>query len=137
MNGFCIVSFALLGSSIATMFMHKKYIQDFDKSLDSSQKKIYKDIRKERLNIFIMSSIFAFVVGGYISLNNSCLGTAVGLFLQMMIYLIWPKSKYMLDNMKKPEQSSLWLKKYKHMSLLGYIGTFVGVVIYLLQYYAK
>lgn len=135
MNGFCAVSFALLGSSIATMMMNRQYMQDFEDSLDKSQKQIYAEIKKERLTIYLIATVIAITIGFLVSKNNTCLGVASALSLQMLIYLVWPKSKYMLDHVKKPKQSSLWIQKYKHMSTLGYVGMIVGLLVYFSQYY--
>ena len=134
MNGFCAVSFALLGSSITTMvLMNKLYMKKFEDSLDTSQKEIYKEIKEERLFIFVVASVVGTIVGLIISTKNVCMGVAIALTLQMMIYLIWPKSKYMLEYVNKPKQSKLWIMKYKHMSVLGYIGIMLGLIVYSIQ----
>lgn len=137
MNGYCMVSCALLGSTIMTMMMNKKYMNEFEDSLDKSQKEIYNEIRKERLQIFMIATFISIPIGIWITYKNVCLGTATALFLQMMIYLIWPKSKYMLEYLKEPKQSALWIKMYKYMSLLGYIGTIFGVMIYVFYFTNK
>lgn len=138
MNGFCAVSFALLGSSITTMLlMNKLYMKKFEASLDETQKEIYADIREERLFIFVVATVIGTIVGFIVAIKNICMGVAIALTLQTMIYLIWPKSKYMLEHVNKPEQSKLWIKKYKHMSLLGYIGIVLGLVVYFVQFKMK
>lgn len=138
MNGFCAVSFALLGSSITTMvLMNKIYMKKFEESLDSSQTEIYQEIKEERLFIYIIATVVGTIVGLFISTKNVCMGVAIALTLQTMIYLIWPKSKYMLEHVNKPEQSKLWITKYKHMSVIGYIGIVLGLIIYLIQFKMK
>jgi len=138
MNGFCAVSFALLGSSITTMvLMNKIYMKKFEESLDSSQTEIYQEIKEERLFIYIVATVVGTIVGLFISTKNVCMGVAIALTLQTMIYLIWPKSKYMLEHVNKPEQSKLWITKYKHMSVIGYIGIVLGLIIYLIQFKMK
>ena len=138
MNGFCAVSFALLGSSITTMvLMNKIYMKKFEESLDSSQTEIYQEIKEERLFIYIVATVVGTIVGLFISTKNVCMGVAIALTLQTMIYLIWPKSKYMLEQVNKPEQSKLWITKYKHMSVIGYIGIVLGLIIYLIQFKMK
>jgi hypothetical protein len=49
---------------------------------------------------------------------------------QTLVYLLWPKSKYMMEHVKTPEQSALWIQKYKHMALLGNIGLVAGLMVY-------
>jgi len=138
MNGFCAVSFALLGSSITTMvLMNRIYMKNFEESLDTSQAEIYQEIKEERLFIYIVATVVGTIVGLIISTKNICMGVAIALTLQTMIYLIWPKSKYMLEHVNKPEQSKLWITKYKHMSVIGYIGIVLGLIIYLIQFKMK
>lgn len=138
MNGFCAVSFALLGSSITTMvLMNRIYMKKFEESLDTSQTEIYQEIKEERIFIYIVATVVGTIVGLIISTKNVCMGVAIALTLQTMIYLIWPKTKYMLEHVNKPEQSKLWIKKYKHMSLLGYIGIVLGLLVYLIQFKMK
>jgi hypothetical protein len=138
MNGFCAVSFALLGSSITTMLlMNKLYMKKFEASLDETQKEIYQEIKEERLFIFVVATVIGTIVGFIVAMKNVCMGVAIALTLQTMIYLICPKTKYMLEHVNKPEQSKLWIKKYKHMSLLGYIGIVLGLLVYLIQFKMK
>lgn len=133
MNGYCAVSFALFGSSVATMFMNRKYMVKFEESLDSEQKAVYKEIANERLRIYIFATITAIVVGLVTMRQSTCFSVAAALSTQTFVYLLWPKSKYMMEHVKTPEQSSLWIKKYKHMALLGNLGVVIGLIIFFLM----
>jgi hypothetical protein len=133
MNGYCAVAFALTGSMTLTMFANHKYMTKFESSLDNSQKKIYDEIKKERLQIFLWATSIAAVIGILLASKNACLSVATALTTQTFVYLLWPKSRYMLEHVKTPEQSALWIQKYKHMSLLGNLGTIVGLMVYMLQ----
>ena len=39
-----------------------------------------------------------------------------------------PKSNYMLDHIKTPEQAKAWLKIYRHMKKNCHIGMILGVL---------
>jgi len=133
MYGYCAVSFALFGSSVATMFMNRKYMVKFEESLDDEQRVIYKEITNERLRIYILATIVAIVVG-LVTMRQftTCFSVAAALSTQTLVYLLWPKSKYMMEHVKTPEQSSLWIQKYKHMALLGNLGIVIGLIIFFL-----
>jgi hypothetical protein len=135
MNGFCVLAFALVGSTVLTMFANRKHMISFENSLDESQKKIYKEIKRERFLIFVASTVFASFVGAWIQYTraNMCMSVSAMLTTQMLGYLLWPKSKYMLDHVKTPEQTSLWLQKYKHMTFLGNFGNILGIFMYLIS----
>lgn len=133
MNGYCAVAFALTGSMTLTMFANQKHMTKFESSLDSSQRKIYDQIKKERTHIFVWATIIAAVIGILLASKNACMSVAAALTTQTFVYLLWPKSRYMMEHVKTPEQSALWIQKYKHMCLLGNLGSVVGLMIYILH----
>ena len=132
MDGFCAISFALIGSTVLTMIMNKKYTDTFVNSLDNQQKTIYKEIQQERFMIFKVATAFAIIIGLFNIRHStsSCYSVASALTTQTYVYLIWPKTKYMLDYIKTPEQSSLWMRNYRHMSYSGTVGTIIGLILY-------
>jgi len=105
----------------------------FEESLDDEQRVIYKEITNERLRIYILATIVAIVVG-LVTMRQftTCFSVAAALSTQTLVYLLWPKSKYMMEHVKTPEQSSLWIQKYKHMALLGNLGIVIGLIIFFL-----
>lgn len=131
MNGYCAVSFALLGSFSATLFMNQGHMTRFEESLDEGQRVVYKEIKEERLRIYIYATVLAIVVGFATAVSKSnCFSVASAMTTQTLVYLLWPKSKYMMEHVKTPEQSALWIQKYKHMALLGNIGLVAGLMVY-------
>lgn len=130
MSAYCVVAFALLGSSAATIFMNRSHMARFESSLDESQRAIYKDIKSERLRIYLCATVVAAVVGLLAVSRSYCFAVAAALSVQTLVYLLWPKSTYMMEHVKTQEQSALWIRKYKHMALLGNVGTVVGLAVY-------
>jgi len=133
MSGYCVVAFALAFSSAATVFMNRDHMKRFDGSLDESQRAVYKEIKAERLRIYLYATIVATMVGFVAASRSYCFAVAAALSVQTLVYLMWPKSKYMMEHVKTPEQSALWIRKYKHMALLGNVGTVVGLVVYFVR----
>lgn len=133
MSAYCVVAFALVGSSAAIMFMNRQHMRRFEDSLDESQRTIYKEIKAERLRIFIHATMIAGLVGLVLASRSRCFAAAAALTTQTFVYLLWPKSKYMMEHVKTPEQSALWIRKYKHMALLGNVGAVVGLAVYFAQ----
>jgi hypothetical protein len=133
MNGFCAVAFALTGSTLATLFMNRRYMQRFEASLDDAQKSIYHDIQTERLRIYFFATFLGSVAGVWTARRDACMSVSLALTVQTLVYCLWPKTRYMMEHVNTPEQSALWIQKYRHMSLLGHVGTAVGLLLYILR----
>lgn len=130
MKGFCAVAFALGGSSMLTMFMNKKHARRFEASLDDEQRTLYSEIKTERMRIFL-----AVVVGFALGRRGPpCFAAALS--TQTLVYLLWPKSRYMMEHVKSPEQSALWIRKYKHMAFLGNAGSLLGLGVFAIYAFA-
>lgn len=134
---FCLAAFALLGSTLVTMFFVRvKHMRAFTESLDEDQRRVQARVVKERGFIYAVATVMGLMTA--FSLRDSrCKATAGALFVQTMVYLLWPKSTYMLNHVKTPQQSVLWLQQYTHMSRLGNVGLVAGVIAYFLLYNGK
>ena len=131
MKGFCAVAFALAGSSMLTMFMNKRHTRRFEASLDDEQRMLYSEIKRERMRIFLGATVLAVVVGFALGRRGPpCFAAAAALTTQTLVYLLWPKSRYMMEHVKSPEQSALWMRKYKHMAFLGNAGSLLGLGVF-------
>lgn len=136
-NCFCLAAFALLGSTLVTMlFVKERHMRAFTESLDEEQRRVQARVVMERGLIYAMATV-AGLMTAFTLRDSSCKATAGALFVQTMVYLLWPKSTYMLNHVKTPAQSVLWLKQYTHMSRLGNVGIVAGVVAYFLLYNGK
>ena len=65
-------------------------------------------------------------------LPRVCLFLFVGLGSACMYYSLMPKSKWMLDHLTTPEQTSAWLDIYQEMKQRHYLGLLLGIVGYVL-----
>ena len=129
---FCLAAFALMGSTTITMlFVNTNHMNRFKESLTADQAAAYTSIVKERAYIYIFATLMG-AIAGYVFRETKCKAVSAALFVQMMVYLIWPKSDYMMNHVETKEQGKLWVKKYVHMSRLGNVGLIAGIVLYML-----
>ena len=134
---YCIIAFALLGSSfyfLLTNHKQDKFLH-FSSLLSQEQQKILKNITKERLYIYIQGFIIGIIIGLiFIKIsnikNNSvfCIFVAIVLGFTYIHYTLFPKSTYMLEHIDTPEQAKAWLEIYKTMKNRCHTGMLLGVI---------
>ena len=138
---YCVLGFAFLGSSILSMLASKnsKNFVNFKTLLTQEQLSIYKNIRKERLNIYIKGLILGTLIATLIVFNSSlkstnkiCVFIVTAFSFNYMFYSLYPKSTYMLLHLNTPKQNEAWLKIYKEMKLRCICGVLLGLVGYIL-----
>lgn len=134
---YCIIAFALLGSSFYFLLTNNK--QDkflhFSSLLSPDQQKTLKNITEERLYIYIQGFIIGIIIGLiFIRIsnikNNSifCIFVAIVLGFTYIHYTLFPKSTYMLEHIDTSEQAKAWLEIYKTMKNRCHIGMLLGVI---------
>ena len=142
----CFLSAAFIGASIYMMITDKSNpeYQKMYKSLTPAKKEAYNKIKKERILIWVKASMIAIFVSilvayyhDYIFSSNTafsrtCIATLVYYGVQHFIYMMHPKSDYMLNHVENNEQAKAWLSKYKSMQRKWHIGFVLGIVGYYL-----
>jgi uncharacterized protein YacL len=140
----CLMASALFGSMIYIMLNPRKseIINDFQSSLTKEQNQVYVEIVNERMKIYLIGLVVGLVLGFlYLQFNTSktvsrtCVFTVLVLFTSNVLYLIAPKSKYMVTYLNTETQRNAWLKVYKEMQYRQVIGTLLGVIAYVLLSY--
>jgi uncharacterized protein YacL len=138
---YCLIGAALLGSMIMSMLASKKSknFVNFMNILDNNQQQIYKKIIKERMNIYIQGMVIGILLGVLFSYNSSfnreqrtCIFIVIALGFNYLYYSLYPKTTYMIQHLKTPEQNTAWLKIYKEMKFRCKIGLILGIVGYIL-----
>lgn len=134
---YCIIAFALLGSSfyfLLTNHKQDKFLH-FSSLLSPEQQKTLKNITEERLYIYIQGFIIGIIIGLiFIKIsnikNNSvfCIFVAIVLGFTYIHYTLFPKSTYMLEHIDTQEQAKAWLEIYKTMKNRCHIGMLLGVI---------
>ena len=133
----CVIAAALTGSMLYMLLSCNKNnkILYFLSLLDTKQQEIYKNIVKERQQIYLQGWILGLIIG-LVYLNyfkNSknatyCIFIALVLGTTYVHYTLMPKSTYMLDHINNNEQSKAWLSIYKEMKFRCHLGMVLGVV---------
>ena len=136
----CLVSSMLFFSILATMVAskvspsHKK----FQELLNDKQKEIHSKIVKERGTIFVIGLLVGILVAYLVTtvlalqkrVNKNCLFVGLAIFINIVFYMVYPKSDYMLLHLEGKEQVQAWLDIYKEMKMKKFIGMGVGLFAY-------
>ena len=140
----CLFGFAFLGAMVFCMLKTKDsdVFKRFDSLLTEEQKKIHKEIKQERARLYLQGLALGLALTVVVFMTSKtlvkgmlprvCLFLFVGLVTAYMYYSLMPKSKWMLDHLTTPEQSSAWLDIYQEMKRRHYLGLLLGVVGYVL-----
>ena len=140
----CLIATALFASMLYMMLNPRKsdIINTFQSQLTPEQNAIYVEIVNERMRIYLISITVALILGFlYLQFNNNrsvsrvCVFTVLVLFASNMLYLIAPKSKYMVTYLTTEVQRNAWLDVYKEMQYRKVIGILLGIIAYVLLAY--
>ena len=134
----CMIASALFGSMLyLTLSVTKdKVYNNYLKLLDDNQKSVLKEINQERLNIYMMGLGLGLFLGFVFlqmtkkSMGRSCGFVVIVMCVNYLFYLVYPKSKYMLNYLNTPKQRQGWIRVYKSMQFHHYFGMALGAVAY-------
>lgn len=137
----CMGAAALFVSMLYVSFNPYKHdvLSQFINTLDSQQQQIFLQIHEERMKIFVLGIIIGLICGTIILLFmsehgivRSCSFAIVTLAVTYLVYILYPKSKYMLTYLVRPNQKEAWLRVYKTMQYRSYMGMLLGAGAYIL-----
>tara|TARA_A100001015_G_scaffold43676_1_gene47997 strand:+ start:9082 stop:9642 length:561 start_codon:yes stop_codon:yes gene_type:complete len=146
----CVISSAFLGSSIYMMITENKDSKyKLYNSLSDKAKKHYENIKRERMMIWIKSSVIGVIVALLVNtfggkmvkgqngqcFNKSCMSASIFFVVQYLVYSLHPKSDWVLNHVENSEQTKLWLEHYKYMKRKWHIGLVLGIIGYFLAIY--
>jgi hypothetical protein len=133
----------LIGTLLMQLMTYRLPIYaDLMALLDAEAQETYKNIKKMR----VMTSLQGYGLGLFLSLvvliynyNQPkaqrystrmmvCVAGATTFLTHYFYYVLSPKSDWMLNHLKTPEQTKEWLKIYKTMSWNYHISLLVGVL---------
>ena len=117
-------------------------VQQYKSSLPAHLQRLYEKIADERLRInyygyglgFILSLLIIFYNYSSSSRNKLttastvCLVIAVSFLTNYFYYILSPKSAWMLEHMKKPEEIKAWLSMYRSMQVYYHTGFVLGII---------
>lgn len=138
----CLLASGLMGSMIYTFLSVNKIkmMKDFSDKLDINQRNKYEKIKQERMKLYVEGYLIGLIVSLLIvfKLNNIskyekvCLFVVIAIGINIIYYLAYPKSDYMLNHLKTTEQNKAWLKIYKTMRNRYLFGFIMGVMAYII-----
>jgi len=133
---YCVIAFALLGSMIFMLLNVDKNdkVMYFLSLLKPEQQEIYKNITRERMNIYLQGFVLGIILGIiYLKMTQSknapiyCIFVAIVLGTTYIHYTLMPKSTYMLEHIETAEQAKAWLEIYRKMKKTCHMGMILGV----------
>lgn len=137
----CTLATGLFGAMLYVVFnpYHSSNVVQFINTLDTQQQNIFLQIHEERMKIFIFALVIALICGTIYLLSvpeygvmRSCMFTLIVLSLTYIIYLIYPKSKYMEQYLVRPNQKRALNSLYKNIKYRVVMGMILGAGAYLL-----
>ena len=138
----CLLASGFMGAMIYSFLSinKNKLINDFSNTLNLEQKQRYSKIRDERLRLYMEGYLIGLVVSLLIifKLNNVskyervCLFVVIAIGINIVYYLAYPKSDYMLKHLTTKEQNKAWLNVYKTMKNRYLVGFILGVFAYII-----
>ncbi len=139
----CTIAFVFLVSNLYMILRQDKTLDDkLLKTLDENQKQVYKNIVKERLEIYLKGFAIGLVLALLIIIINYqmslktrlsratllCFVLAISFLFQYFYYILAPKTTYMLLHLTNEEQKVEWLKVYRAMQVKCHTGFVFGLI---------
>jgi uncharacterized membrane protein YfcA len=143
----CAFAIAFIVAAIYMFFTSKSTADIIEKTLDNDQKEIYKQIVRERLKIYYIGSLVGlFLAVLYVifyykkqpTLYLICSFVVIFFVTQIVVYMIYPKSLYMLDYINTNEQAKAWMEVYNKMMrnyMIGFVLGLIGFGLLCLAFY--
>jgi len=138
----CIIGITLLIGSLS-MTLQKRNTDIFNKFynlLDEKQKRIYIEIVKERLMIYMTGMLCGIISGILYHYQNPkqsypvCTFLAIVYLTKLGVYYFYPKSPLMLYSLTTKEQTDAWAQIYEEMKYRYKLSLIIGFLGYLVLF---
>ena len=142
----CTLSLVFIVSMIYMNYASTKNqtIQKYEQQLPQELKETYRKIQQERQSIYYYGYALGFILSLIIIIYNYqkssshktklstshivCIVVATSFITNFFYYMLSPKTTWMLDHIKTPEQTKAWLQMYKSMQKYYHTGLLLGVI---------
>ncbi len=126
----------MLGASASTMSVteeqHNMLRNTFSDELDVIYGNIVIERRNQYIQGLLLGALIAYFVLMTVKLNNRfhkiSLFVLITFMTGVVYYFLMPKSDYMLNHLKTPEQNKAWLEVYKTMKQRYFLGFVFGAL---------
>jgi hypothetical protein len=132
-----VIGMIYMTNSIEKSEIVKKY----EKQLPENLKMIYKQVVKERSEIYYTGYFLGFLLAIVILILNVyllkrkystatmvCQSVLISFIVNYFYYILTPKKNMMLEHIATPEQTKAWLKMYKGMQYSYHAGMGIGLI---------
>jgi hypothetical protein len=131
-----LLGIALLGGSLLTMTVSREQHDKLRLVLSDELDAVYDGIVRERRNHYLLGLLLGLLLSVVIVARNPSFsfGTRVAYFLAITlsvavaVYSFLPKSDYMLNHLKSPEENQAWLDIYRTMKHRYMVGFLLGAL---------
>jgi len=116
-------------------------MQKYQSQLPENIRATYKEIVNERTKIYYFGYFLGFILSIIIILYNTqmakkkmsslgmvCLVVAISFSVNYFYYILSPKTKWMLNEIKTEEQTKAWLEMYRSMQMYYHTGLVLGII---------
>jgi uncharacterized protein YacL len=126
----------LLAASAFTLSVSDEQHEKLKTVLSPKLDEIYDKISNERRNQYIQGLILGLIVAFFVlysgKISNRFYRTSlfftITLTIAVLYYFLMPKSDYMLNHLKTPEENKAWLEVYKTMKFRYFLGFLLGAL---------
>lgn len=131
-----IVGFGMLAASFATCSVSQEQQNKLRKQFSPEVGDKYGQIVIERRNLYFQGLVLGFVIAFFATKLMTPMNTfhrvsfmlAVALPVAVMYYMLMPKSDYILNYLKTPEDTKAWLEVYNTMKTRYFTGLLFGTL---------
>ena len=139
----CAISAIFIIATIYTNNATSKnhILENYKAQLPENLLKTYEKITAERLKIYYQGFAISFAISFAIILYNYlilkrkissipiiCIVVATSFVTQYFYYALYPKTDWMLNHIRTPEQTKAWLQMYKGMQFYYHAGLVLGII---------
>ena len=136
---YCLIASIFIGASIMTTLKCTDCapFSSYNNTLNNEQKELYKQIKSERMNIYIKGMVLGCIIaaiyyysvlGTEKTIEHTCALVSIIMGTQYLVYQLHPKTNWMLNSLTNREQIDEWLEVYKHMKGKYHMGMLLGII---------
>jgi hypothetical protein len=135
-SAFFVIGMIYMTNAMSKSNIIKKYQEELPQELQNT----YKSIADERTRIYYTGYMLGFLLSLVLIVYTTqiqqskmstasivCTTVAIAFLTNYFYYILTPKTKYMLDHVKTPEQTKAWLAMYKGMQYYYHAGLAIGL----------